>query len=382
MFFIKRVLVINNYLKSFKMTKYSDFIGPIIIIGIIFLVALSVSRNFLVVNFNGALTDNLSTYENFYLNNFEKQLDIRDCGNSIDLSDRHKLRWFLWKAKSQIYILARELFGFAGAGAAFALIHALIITLTFWFTQKNILYCMNSISNEKKGIVTNINNSEIFIVNAIVFLTLFLYTFNGHVGEFNYSVTEALFVSAAFYSALKKRIFLFAIIVSLAVLNRESGFILLSLWVLFNGLYLKKFYQNFYLLLPPVVFIIANFSILQCLFQDNFLISSAQLPGQVTYNIFFDGLWGFIRGILALFFNYIIYLGPTYIAYKWLSKVESLDVTIFKKIISVLGVYVLVFLVGTPLNHMSVKFIIVPLICVLLSIYIIGMIENWKDNKK
>ena len=92
-------------------------------------------------------------------------------------------------------------------------------------------------------------------------------------GEFNYSVTEALFISVAFYSALKKRIFLFAIIVSLAVLNRESGFVVLSLWVLFNGLYLKNFYKNFYLLLPPVVFIIANFSMLQCLFQDNFLMS-------------------------------------------------------------------------------------------------------------
>tara|TARA_Y100000996_G_scaffold231034_1_gene181855 strand:+ start:898 stop:2028 length:1131 start_codon:yes stop_codon:yes gene_type:complete len=376
------VLVINNYLKNYKIMKYSNFIGPIIIIGIIFLVALSVSRNYLVVNFNGALTNNLSTYENFYLNNFEKQLDIRDCGNSIDLSDRHKLRWVLWEAKTQIYILSKELFGFAGAGAAFALIHALIITLTFWFTQQNIIYCMNSISNEKRGVAININNSEIFIVNAIVFLTLFLYTFNGQVSEFNYSVTEALFISVAFYSALKKRIFLFVIIVSLAVLNRESGFVLLSLWVLFNGLYLKNFYKNFYLLLPPVVFIIANFSMLQCLFQDNFLMSRAQLPGQVTYHIFFNGLWGFIRGILAVFFNYIIYFGPAYIAYKWLSKFESNDSTIFKKIISVLGVYILVFLVATPLNHMSVKFLMVPFICVLLSIYIIGKIENWEDNKK
>ena len=373
--------MINNYLKNFKIRKYSNSIGPIIIIGIIFLVALSASRNFLVVNFNGAFTDNLTTYENFYLNNFEKQLDIRDCGNSIVLGDRQKLRWVLWKAKTQIYKLSKEFYGFAGAGAAFALLHALIITLTFWFTQQNILYCMNSMMKEKRNVLTNINNSEIFIVNAIVFLTLFLYAFNGHVGEFNYSVTEALFVSVAFYSALRERIVLFAIIVSLAVLNRESGFVLLSLWVLFNGLYLKKFYKNFYLLLPPVVFIIANFSMLQCLFQDNFLISSAPLPGQVTYHMLFDGLWGFIRGTLAIFFNYIIYFGPAYIAYKWLSKVDSIDSTIFKKIILILGVYVSVFIVATPLNHMSVKFIVAPLICVLLSIYIIGMIQNWKDNK-
>ena len=368
----------NNYLNKLKGKKYSNIIAPIIVVGIIFLVALSVSRNFLVVSYSNS---DIYIYENFYLSNIEKQLDIRDCGNSIDLGDRQKLRWVLWKAKTQIYKLANEFFGFAGVGATFALIHALLIALTFWFTQQNILYCIKSISNEKIGVETNFNNSEISIVNAIVFLTLLLYTFNGHVSEFNYSVTEALFVSIAFYSALRKRIVLFAIITSLAVLNRESGFVLLSLWVLFNGIYLKKFYKNFYLLLPPVVFVIANFSILQCLFQDNFLISSAALPGQVTYHILFDGIWGAVRGTLAIFFNYIIYFGPAYIAYKWLSKVDAIDSTIFKKIISVLGIYLLVFIVATPLSHMSVKFIVVPIICILLSIYIVGVIEKWGDMK-
>ena len=42
----------NNYLNNLKVTKYSNFIAPIIIVGIIFLVALSASRNYLVVNFN------------------------------------------------------------------------------------------------------------------------------------------------------------------------------------------------------------------------------------------------------------------------------------------------------------------------------------------
>jgi len=367
----------NNYLNNLKGSKYSNFIAPIIIVGIIFLVALSASRNFLIVNYHDG--HGLNMYENFYQAVIDKKLDNRSCGNSNDLSDRHKLRWVAWKAQTKILTFAKELLGFKAAGAAFAFIHALMITLTFWFTQQNILYCLKSISNKKRGFVTNITNSEIFIVNAIVFLTLFLYTFNGRVGEFNYSVAEALFVSIAFYSALRKRIVLFAIMASLAILNRESGFILLSLWVIFNGLYLKKFYKNFYLLLPPVVFIIANFSMLQCLFQDNFLISSAPLSGQLTYHILFDGLWGAIRGVLAIFFNYIIYFGPAYIAYKWLSKVDSIDSTIFIKIISVLGIYGLVFIVATPLSHMSVKFIVAPLICVLLSIYIVGMIEKWKD---
>ena len=360
--------------------KYKNSIGPIIIIGIVFLVAFSVSRNYLLVNFNGALTNNLTTYENFYLQNVDKNLDNRSCGNSNDLSDRHKLRWVIWKAKSQIYQLSKEFFGFRGVGTVFALLHAFIITLTFWFTQKNILYCMNSILKKKKNVLTNINKPEIFIVNALVFLALFLYSFNGSVGEYNYSVTEALLVSVAFYSALKNRIFLFAIIVSIAVLNRESGFILLTFWALFNGLHLKKFYKNLYLLLPPFVFVIMNFPMMQCLFQDQFLISSVPLDGQITYHVFFDGLRGFIRGTLALTFNYLIYFIPSFIAYKWLSKFESIDSTIFKKIILLVAFYGLIFLVATPLNHLSVKFIIVPLICILLSIYIIGLIKNWKNN--
>ena len=40
----------NNYLNNLKGAKYSNFIAPIIIVGIIFLVALSASSNFLVVS--------------------------------------------------------------------------------------------------------------------------------------------------------------------------------------------------------------------------------------------------------------------------------------------------------------------------------------------
>ena len=77
------------------------------------------------------------------------------------------------------------------------------------------------------------------------------------------------------------------------------------------------------------VFVIANFPMMQCLLQDQFLISTVPLDGQITYHVFFDGLRGFIRGTLALTFNYLIYFIPSFIAYKWLLKVESIDSTIF-----------------------------------------------------
>ena len=306
-------------------------------------------------------------------------MNIKDCGNEIDLSDRHKLRWVLWSVKSQVYKLVKEFYGFVGAGAAFIFLHAIIITITFWFTFQNILYCMNSMTREKKNVITNVNNPEILIVSTIVFLAFYLYSFNAKVGEYSFSVTEALFVSIGLYFVLRQKLFAFSIIVSLAVLNRESGFILLAFWILFNGLYLKNFYKNLYLLLPPIIFTIANLPMLGCLLQDNFLISTSPLPGQVTYHIFFDGLWGFIRGVLSLSFNFLIYLIPSYAAYKWLSK-DLIDSTIFRNIILLVGLYALVFIIAAPLNHMSIKFIIVPLICILLSIYIIGLIKNWKNN--
>jgi len=361
------------------MKRNSNLTLQIIIIGIVFFVALSASRNYLEVSYSNK---EVYTYENFYLSNLERRLDNTECGNSVDLADRHKLRWVMWKTKTQIYKIAKEFFGFAGAGAAFAIIHALIITFTYWYTQQNLFYCLKSISNRKLDISTNIDKSGTIVVSAIVFLTLFLYSFNGHVGEFDYSTTEALCISIALYSVLNKRILLFSIVTSVAILNRESGFLLLSLWVIFNGIFVSKLYKNLYFLLPPFVFIIANFPIFSCLFQDKFLVSADKLPGQITFHILFDGLWGFIRGILAILFNYIIIFLPPYIAYKWLSNINFIDSTIIKKIMLVIGLYMALFIVATPLQHMSVKFIMAPLISVLLSIYILGMIGKWKDIQK
>jgi hypothetical protein len=372
----------NNYIYSVvKAKKYNYLTSVIIVVGLVFFVALSVSRNHLIANYSNSSTD-LSIYEEFYTNNSEKNLDNQECGNSLDLSDRHRLRWVFWKAKTKIYDLAKDFFGFTGVGAVFSLLHALIVSITFWFTYNNMLMLLALIFKEQTTFVIDKKNIGILLINALIFLILFVYSFNGQVGEYNYSVTEALFVSLAFYGALKRKIIFFTIVVSLAVLSRESGFVLLAIWVLLNGLELRKIYKNYYLLIPPAVFFIANFNMMHCIFNDNFLVSSNPLPGQLTYHIFLEGVWGFIRGVVAVMFNYGVFLIPTIFAFKWIRNIDGLNASIVNKIFILICLYVLVFLVATPLNHMSVKFVIAPIISVILATYILGLVTEWNIVNK
>jgi len=343
----------------------------------VFFVALSVSRGYLAVNFSGDSVYPV-TYENFYVSNSEKELNNRECGNASDLSDRHRLRWVFWQLKSSLYDVAKNTFGYSGVGATFSLLHALIVTLTFWFTNKIVLLIRGIIlkSQELTVLTSDENDSADLFINVFVFLALFLYTFNGQVGEYTYSIIEGFFVSLAVYSAFRNKVLLFSIVVSLAVLNRESGFVLIAVWFIVNGVYRDNIFKNSFILVPCCVFMVANYDLAHCLVRENFLISSRPLLGQLTFHIFFDGVWGVVRGGVAIVFNYGVFIIPSVLAYIWVRKnVVSISL-IIKRIMYIIGLYVLVFLIATPLNHMSVKFIIVPLVSTVLSVCMVCLFEK------
>ena len=348
-------------------------------VALVFLVSLSVSRGFLIVNYSNS-PEKYSVYENLYISTNSLHSEARGCGNSNDLSDRHQLRKSLWEIKMKIYSLAKDYFGFTGVGAAFSLLHAIAVSITFWFVYKTTLLVFAR-SLHKVGNKKNTRRGEekaIIAVSVLIFLAFFSYTFNGHVGEYTYSVFEALFISVAFFSALKRNIAWFIIATSFAILNRESGFMLLMIWVLVNGVNFNKIRENFYLLIPVLVFLVANNDIVHCVVKDGFLVSSEPLPGQLTFHIFTDGVWGVIRGVITILFNYGIFIAPMTLSYFWLKSNPSVNLKVINKVVIITTMYFLVFLVATPLNHMSVKFIVIPFIVPLLSMYIVGLVQKTK----
>ena len=59
-------------------------------------------------------------------------------------------------------------------------------------------------------------------------------------GEYQFSILETFFISIAMFLSKKKKFLPFLIVVSLAQLNRESGFLISFIWLLFN----KTEYKN------------------------------------------------------------------------------------------------------------------------------------------
>lgn len=164
------------------------------------------------------------------------------------------------------------------------------------------------------------------------------------------------FAFAALYASKNKNIILFSIICLMAVLNRESGFILLSFWLIFNK-DLKKLFFSFGAIL--IIFLIANFETINCIVNPKFFIPLEKQEGQVNFSDLSSlSLLSLVK-LLAI--NFVIPFGIIFYNYikNNISNIYFLIITL---------VYLLMFLIATPLHHIAVKMIILPLI--ILSFYL------------
>jgi len=345
--------------------------ADILAVAIVFIVALSVSWGNLMVTYTGG-AEYSSKYEHFYVNNSVRRVFLdRSCGDAVDLKERHRLRWVSWLARTKLYDIAKDLFGYKGVGAAYAILHALFVVIAFWFTYLVSRLLLNIMDNKERVASIGVTGrAGIRWVVMLVFLVLYLFTFNGRVSEYTFSVIEAAFVAAGVFYALKRRILPFVAVVSLAVLHRESGFFLLLVWLLLNGVEWKRMGGSVLLLLPPIVFVMVNLDILHCLITQDFLISSKPQPGQLTYHMFFEDFGGVVKGMVVIAFNYAIYLIPVLLVYRELSRDIGRNYIVNRMMIMLMG-YFLIFLVATPLNHMSVKYITVPILGSLISVWLV-----------
>ena len=264
----------------------------------------------------------------------------RKCEITGNMHDRHKVRWLKLLALKNIFQISSNI------NKSFPyylniLLHSFILFFSFFLIRK-------TFSTEKKYV--------------LLFLLYITFVFQQYLGEYSYSIFEMFFLSLALYSSKNKKHFLFLTSCVLATLNRESGFIILLTWFIFNEEY-KKFLGFF--LLTSAIFVIVNYQILECLIDPKFFIPLERQEGQVN---FFDikNISIFSLGKL-LIVNFLLPFGLGMYFYLT-SKIKN------KFLLSMFVIYFLVFLFATPLHHIAVRLILVPLI--FCSIYFSQLEQN------
>jgi hypothetical protein len=318
---------------------------------IVFIVGIVIARNYLVVGSIGSGFD--SPYKNFY-SKMDNAYDLyydRSCNNLYNLESRKKVRWVVKKAFYTLLETSYESFGVRGLAVTFLSLHALFIVLCFVFIKLTIA----SILNSSKFLIQSESSM------LLLFLTLTLFVFNGRVAGFSFSIIEATCVAAALYFSKIRKIVPFTLVVMLAVLNRESGFLIFSLWFVFNQKIEKSL---FYFLTPFALFFYVNSDILACMLDYNFFMGSPDY--RPSWNI--NSIGDFLSFVGAVVFNYgVFFILMSTILY--LSKHRSVFFNEIKNIYMIYVLYTFVLITATPVSHMSSKFIIIPLIVVVTVIY-------------
>lgn len=261
---------------------------------------------------------------------YENSLD-RDCKITGNFHDRHKVRWL----KSLFLI---KIFNFSAKLSELMpyylniIMHSSIIFLIFLLLNKT--FQLNKIY-------------------SLLFLTYITFIFQHSLSEYSYSIFETFFLSLALFASKEKRQNLFLISCLFAIFNRESGFIIIFTWLIFNNEKkdLKKII--FFSLICSLVFILANFKIIKCLLNPKFFVPLDYQEGQVNFLDLYNA--NFLSIIKLIFENFLLPFGLGFY-YLYLTKNKN------KVLVFLFLIYLLIFILATPAHHISVRLMIIPLI--------------------
>ena len=246
---------------------------------------------------NSLIADSAYAYQ------LDKKCEIR--GN---MHDRHKVRWVKALFLKHVFKISHS----ANPSSPYylnILLHSFLIFLTLIFLNK-------AFKLEK-----------IFIVFFLLYIT---FIFQQYLGEYSYSIFEMFFVSIALYASKNKNILLLTLVSILAVLNRESGFLIPLVWLIFNSDY-KKLIICYGIAFTT--FFALNLNLIECLFNPKFFIPLEYQEGQIN-----------------------------------ISDLKSASVLSVGKLLFVnfifpfVCLYFLIFLFATPIHHVAVRMMILPLI--------------------
>lgn len=259
----------------------------------------------------------------------------RDCVVSGYFGDRHKVRWVKAVLLKNFFSLSKEI----NEKLPYynnILLHSLLVFLSLLILKKTF------------------NLKEKYI---LFFLLYFTFIFQNFLSEYSYSIFEMFFLSLSLYASKKKKFLLFLTSTLLAVLNRESGFIIILTWLVFNNEYKKLILGS---VLIGLIFIFINFDIIKCIFRPEFFIPLENQDGHTDLHDL--SKINFISLSKLLILNFFLPFGlPFY--YLFVTQKKNI------LLIGIFFIYLITFIIATPLHHVSVRLLLLPLILTSMYLY-------------
>ena len=283
--------------------------------------------------------------KNFYNNTLIDNSDYsfafnRNCEITGDMHDRHKVRWLKQLLIKKIYLLSSS-FNNSSPYYVNIFMHSFLLFFSFLLINKCFSYNRNY---------------------NFLYLLYITFIFQQHLGEYSYSIFEMFFLSLALFASKQKNKILFLFTCLMAVLNRESGFIIALTWLIFNHKEIKTFL--FVLILCSITFISVNFDLLECIIKPNYFIQLKYQESQINFT---DILNANIFSIAKLIL--INFLLPFGLFFYFYINTEQKN----KFLLYIILIYLITFLIATPAHHVAVRLVLLPLIFVAL---------HFKENNK
>jgi hypothetical protein len=189
--------------------------------------------------------------------------------------------------------------------------------------------------------------------SAFLFFAPTLLIMTGHLSEVRYSFIEMFLISLAIYASHRKRFILFTLAAVIAPLNRESGLLLCLFWPLFN----KDIARTVIVLgISLFVFLSFNWDMLGCIVKPGFLVTFQHQEGQT--DMAFINEMSTLTIIRVILLNFMLFILPATFLHFRVGKNPPYFIFLFM-------FYFLVFLIATPLTHMSLRLMIIPLLLVI-----------------
>ena len=194
-------------------------------------------------------SDSLTAEENYTALN-------RNCVVTGDFTDRHKVRWVKAFFLKNFFSISEELDNKLPYYNNI-LLHSLLIFFSLLILKKTF----------------NLREKHV-----LLFLLYYTFIFQNYLSEYSYSIFEMFFLCLSLYASKNRKFLLFLSSVVLAVLNRESGFIILLSWFIFNSDYKKIIFSTIFV---GLFFVLINLDIIKCLLKPDFFIPLKNQSGQI-----------------------------------------------------------------------------------------------------
>jgi hypothetical protein len=288
------------------------------------------------------LSNNLSSYSSY-----DTYFD-RNCVVSGSLEERKRVRWLIRWVEYTIYKSLHKV--------SAVLPYYMNIVFYSFLIWLGFFLCMQICDYSWK--------------NSCIYLFSIAFIFQHELSETNFSIIETMLISLAIFASYKKNIALFIVTTIIGVLNRESGLLFILFWFVFNNSDYKI--PLFTGVLSVLSLLLINYDIINCFLEPSFFLPTEKQDGQFNLSEVGQSI-SYLSLIRVIINNLLIPLG---ISIYFFSNLENKKNPLFY----IICLYYLMFIVATPLHHISVKMITIPLIVLLANLDKLTVYEK-KHNR-